>query len=135
MRWLVLVVCRAASLLLLYLGGTRLAGAILRSPGFQAVELAATGNDIRPESYERAVRSLEGSLRWHEHRRSYAELGIIHHNIGRQSGSDVERARLYDASLEAIRTSLRFSQVQPMAWLLMARSSSSGRPSTRRPRR
>jgi hypothetical protein len=90
-------------------------------PGNEAVELAATGNDLTISSYARAIGSRDRSLTLYLDRRTLTELGILYFNRARQApaGSN-EQIEFYDRSLLTFRGSLALSPVQPIAWLLTA---------------
>jgi tetratricopeptide (TPR) repeat protein len=99
----------------------RFAGSLLRAPGSQAVELAATGRALRDESYARSVKSARWAAAWRQERRDLVELGLVHFNRGsRAPAGSTEQAGYYAQSLAALHESLKLSPVQPVAWLLVA---------------
>ena len=99
----------------------RFAGSLLRAPGSQAVELAATGRALRDESYARSVKSARRAAAWRRERRDLVELGMVHFNRGSQApAGSAEQADYYAQSLAALHESLELSPVQPIAWLLVA---------------
>lgn len=107
-------------IVLFALGVPRFLGAMLRAPGEQAVVLALEGQPLRRESYQRAVDSLTAALSVEADRPTFLELGIVHHNLGRQA-QDPEQRDYYDAAaLDAFEESLLYSPVQPVAWSAIA---------------
>jgi|GEM_PF-2443363 len=75
---------------------------------------------IRRLSYERALESLQRSLAVYEHRRTFAEIGLVHHNVATRLRDGEERSELFDASRTAFLDSLELSPVQPVLWYLLA---------------
>jgi hypothetical protein len=99
----------------------RFAGSLLRAPGDQAVELAATGKALRDVSYARTVKSARRAAAWRQERRDLVELGLVHFNRGsRAPAGSAEQADYFAQSLAALHESLAQSPVQPVAWLLVA---------------
>ena len=102
------------------LGAPRFLAAVAEWPGFQAVQLALLGEDIRPESYQRASRSLENAAQFSNDWVITAQRAIIEHNIGRQASDPDIRAAHYAVSRETAIDGMRLSPVQPITWLLLA---------------
>jgi hypothetical protein len=115
------VVAAACGVALSTVAVPRFAGSLLRAPGSQAVELAATGRALRDESYARTVKSARRAAAWRQERRDLVELGLVHFNRGsRAPAGSAEQAGYYAQSLAALHESLELSPVQPVAWLLVA---------------
>ena len=105
---------------LLFLSLPRLGASVFLGPGSQAIRLAASGEDIRPEAYERGLSAIGSAERFIDHRRRHVERGLLHHNIGRQNVVLELRWPHYEQSTESLRRALTFTPVQPAAWLLLA---------------
>ncbi len=110
----------ALSAVLLLVGTFQLLAAIYRLPSVQAVQLALTLESVRDESYERALRNLQRSFSFYEHRRTTAEIGLLHQNKGDNLRQQDERDALFELSRDAFRHSLRLSPVQPVVWYILA---------------
>lgn len=116
-----MAIASLTALALIVLTAPRLATALLRLPGSQAVELAVTGHYLRPQSYERAVGSREWHAGWPAERRALLELGLLHFNLGNQAAAGTpEQLNAYARSLVALQRAVTLSPAQPMAWLLTA---------------
>jgi hypothetical protein len=115
------VIAVTCAVALLLLGVPRLAAAVLRLPGSQAVGLAVAGQALRIESHDRATAGHERSAAWYTDRRGLLEMGFVNFNRGSQArAGSPEQAMLFDESLAALHHSLALSPAQPVAWLLVA---------------
>lgn len=120
MRSVTMGIIALVSGLLLVLSLPRVGASVFLGPGGQAIQLAASGEDIRPEAYERGLSAIESAEWFIDHRRRHVERGLLHHNIGRQTGDLDARWPYYDKSTESLHWALAFTPVQPAAWLLLA---------------
>lgn len=105
---------------LLLVGFLHSASAVFKLPSVQTVQLALTEEPIRDASYERALRNLQRSFWFYDHRQTAAEIGLLHQNKGGNTRQVEQRDALFDLSREALRHSLRLSPVQPVVWYILA---------------
>lgn len=101
-------------------GGWLTVDAVFRGPSWQAVEIAFSDQQVREESYDRALQALQRSRYWLPRHQTASEIGLLHYSIGRQQRDAEKRDAFYGLSLEAFNDSLRLSPLQPTAWAFVA---------------
>ncbi len=118
-RFQLAIVFVAASSLIVF-GGWLSINALLRAPSWQAVRIAYFDQQVREETYDRALQALQGSRYWLQRHQTISEIGLLHYNVGRQERDVEKRDAFYGLSLEAFNDSLRLSPLQPTAWAIVA---------------